>query len=498
MDTAGSRAARADELERHRPYVGYAACLTAGALLGLLLLEGSPSVVAAAIGAVPLLALLVKRPDYGLLLLFGLLVLTTDSPPEDSPGAFAIPDPDIGRGLPQATLTLFLLVGFFFFARRFLLERRRSRVSFKYLIVFALLLGLSAVRGAAAGWERVMIQMDFIKFLLPVLCFYLAVNAFEDRRLRDRMTGLLIATASAKAAVLCLFYFAGRGHLYGDDLIVSLDSADHLLFIMLLLVMGQRALDGRISFQRAVLYALGAAPMLFALVFSFRRGHWVGAVFSAVLWFLLMAVRAKRRAMVAALLAAAVALPVLWAVLSRDRPAEAAEGLSVLGRIRSIFDATQHSNVHHALEAQETLKDILADPIRGLGLGSLHRPVSSPLVDWDESQQPLQVVHNTFLYLWMKMGIGGLLFALWVAGRFIAALAALRRAPDDFRSDGIAWGASAGLWFAMFLTGPVPFYHHQSFLIALATALVVSLRAAGQAAGGLGGAGSPAAGAEGP
>ena len=152
-------------------------------------------------------------------------------------------------------------------------------------------------------------------------------------------------------------------------------------------------------------------------------------------------------------------------------------GPGMLSRIETLFDPNQHSNKHHYLESVTTLQDILQKPLLGMGLGGMHSPVSENIIDWPEESQPVHIVHNTFLVIWMKLGLSGLCFFLWIGVAYLKKLNAYRKSTD--RSP--AWpyiagiGSGVGIWFMMFITGPVPWYFHQTFLVVLFSALCINL-----------------------
>jgi len=119
----------------------------------------------------------------------------------------------------------------------------------------------------------------------------------------------------------------------------------------------------------------------------------------------------------------------------------------------------------------------MKSPFFGLGLASEHSPVDEDLGMWIEDLQPLNIVHNTFIYMWMKTGLLGFLFLMGCG--FTYTRGVMRYAKNYRSSENwpltTSLGSAIGIWFVMFMTGPVPFYLHQSYLIALFSAMVLSL-----------------------
>jgi O-antigen ligase len=208
--------------------------------------------------------------------------------------------------------------------------------------------------------------------------------------------------------------------------------------------------------------------MLFVILFAYRRAQWIGMIFSLSLLYLGAAKPVRRRLAI-----------VLMASLCTGSALAVATGLSqdkltrIASRLSSVFDRNQHSNVYHRLESQVTLRDLSKSPLLGMGMGGCH----SRLPGYNIDVVPTNVVHNTFLYIWMKTGLPGLLFFLWAAWLYAQQVLRVRRdhPQDTGQNLLLPLAASSGLWLAMFLTGPTLWYFHQTFLLALFAAIGMSL-----------------------
>jgi hypothetical protein len=73
----------------------------------------------------------------------------------------------------------------------------------------------------------------------------------------------------------------------------------------------------------------------------------------------------------------------------------------------------------------------------------------------------------------MKIGLPGLLFFLWAFWMYMRRI--LQHRPFRNRPLLLALASSSGMWLAMSLTGPTPWYLHQTFLIALFAAMAFVL-----------------------
>ncbi len=413
------------------------------------------------------------RPDWALYLYFCGVVVMTDDVPTRVVDSFFLPDADMIEGLPSALTTFFLLMFGVTVVRLMLIEQRRPPVALLPLAVITVIVCVAFVTGIFHGGDPELYRVDFFGMLIPVFTFCICLTLFDRREKIERLIDVLMAVAAVKALILAGYYLAGLGWIYKLDSlagyrITTMDSADLLVFITLPLIVMHRIVRSDLHGYKAALSITACVPMLYVVVFSYRRAQWVGLALSAGLLWLgaSKAVRSKISLLLLALLLLGSAVAVT-AGLDADKAAR------IVSRITSIFDSRQSSNVYHVLESRRVLQDLAGSPLFGLGLGSEH----SPLGLYEEDEVPANVVHNTFLYIWMKIGLAGLFFFLWFAGRFVRRVLRFRQEHIHSREWGLVLplAASSGVWLAMFLTGPTPWYLHQTGLIALFAAMAVAL-----------------------
>lgn len=344
-------------------------------------------------------------------------------------------------------------------------------IPFKYLYIYLGILFLAAITGARHGWDLVQIRVEFMNLVFPVLGFYLFSNVLNDRKKIEGMLWVVFIGCIIKSTILDIYYMMGRGILYssgGDEVyrIVTNDSGDLMVFITMILLAYAVVSSGIITGVKSLVLTVGAMPMLFAVIFSFRRGHWVGMLASAGILFLWSSSVQRRKTVAGALVIGMMVIPAVYLAGKGEVM------FKVVKRFSSIGDPEEASNVHHLMEARQTLKDILETPIVGLGLGSLHTATDT---GWEN--EPRTIVHNTWIYFWMKMGLLGLIFFVWAGVRYVRQIIAYVRM--DLRGDDrplvLAIASTVGLWMIMFLSAPVPWYFHQTFFIALFSSIVLSL-----------------------
>lgn len=416
------------------------------------------------------------RPAYALYILFFAIVMMTDSLPKGVTDAFAIEDFDVIQGVPSA-LQLYVLLVIAVTASRQVVLRRKPPAKLTYLAIWFGVLAFAFWVGARNGWPPVEIRISFRNMALPVLAFYVCLAILDRRELVLNMTKLLLVAAVMKATILDVYFLFGRGVPFalfdhGSSRIVTNDSGDLMLFIGMVVLIFTAIASGQLRGMRRWVGSACLLPLLFAIVFSFRRAHWLGLFVSialAVLW----AGRDVRPRLLKPLLAGIVATLLLAPPLAVFLDTGGRSGEQVFQRISSLFDPEHSSNKYHVEETVQVFRELRSAPITGLGLGSHHAPIT----DYGAEDEPTHVVHNTFLYIWMKTGLPGLLLFCIVGIAYVQRIVRfLRRSTNSpEKTIVLAFGSLVGLLFVMAMTGPVPWYLHQTLMVALIAALVVSL-----------------------
>lgn len=461
-----------------------ALCLAVGLLSGSLLIGYSWQIAFFLVLCPIALFIFFVKPEYGLYAFFFILVLMTEYFPESFPlttteGVFMFQDIKIAQGVPQLTIAALLVMFLIYTFRIYLIQGENWLIPTKYMFIWLCILLLSTLTGIIGDSDPIEIRVDLMHMLFPVLFFYLCVNILNDQSKIHRMVWILFFACAIKGTILSAYYLAGHGvpipEVEKMQAVTTYDTADLIVCITMILLAYAFYTKRIVTGWKRFVLVLCTVPMSFTLIFSFRRAAWLGMLASAALFFFLNPSFERKKMLVTLVLIMILFILLLYPSASLIFPRSEITLSSLSARLSSITDPKQSSNEHHYLESLQTLQEILTkNPLLGLGLGSRHKPIKG--VDWDAREQPTNIVHDSWLYFWMKTGIMGLIYFLWLGFLYIRNIGAFRRfLEEDNKAIALAIASSAALWFILALVSPLQFYYRRSFLIALFASIVVSL-----------------------
>jgi hypothetical protein len=452
--------------------------LLVGAMIGFALLS-IHWLLAAVIVVGPIIAIVVwRRPEYGLYGFFFFVFMLTDAMDDDVEGIFAFKDVKLVQGLPPFLISFFLAMSLVYFFKLYFVDRKNSAIPVRYGVALLVILLMATGTGLWRGWNLIDIRVDFMNIAYPTLGFYLCANVLNTRQKIYGMLRVLFVTGVIDASLLDAYYLRGHGWPYTDEnagfeRIVTYGGTDLMLFVAMIIIVYSASASSILIGWRRVVAVVGCLPMLFAILFSFRRGFWVGTLGSLIVFYFLSSAVEKRRARTwvwVGVVIVTVALPFAENVGTSEI------AYPFVQRVLSLADSGQSSNQHHLLESQQTLNELLqSSPILGLGLGSIHAPILG--IKWAPEKQPTRIVHNTYLLVWMKLGLPGFLFFMWLGLKYSAILHRYRKSTVSPHAGPIIAGTGSllGLWFVLLSTGPVISYWYETFTIVLFAAMTLLL-----------------------
>jgi O-antigen ligase len=441
-----------------------AAGAATGLVLGVVVVDGGPKVLLACLGVV-FLALSVVYPR---LIVYVLVVLVT-----------CLSQTEFGV---QATQSVFRLSSY---------TLNPVRLNLYEILIYCLLVILVARRAlgrlprGVPGWLTVpcvltgsVMLLQLARALVAGFPYFDTVSPFNGRYVlaavvalwcfaellgelsaRLRVLDLLYVCATGRAVfALVRFFFAGgdTANAYrGSGVKVALwESADHLLFAFLIVVLIAAWATGRIAGRRIAFWAGGSALMAATIALSYRRTSWLGLTAALVLASVVLLRRHQRSLALVGVVVAALG-GIVAASYTRFR-----SGAGLMARL--FPDVVSRVGPTRQDEWALAWQTILHNPIAG---ALTARRVASRFAYWDTS-----IVHNAFLFAWMKFGLAGLLSLCWLAVTCVVyAIRGVRmRISEDFISLGALSIVPFALALAMF---ELP-------LVELRTVLVLALTGA--------------------
>jgi O-antigen ligase len=219
-----------------------------------------------------------------------------------------------------------------------------------------------------------------------------------------------------------------------------------------------------------------SVPLLFSLLFSYRRGAWLACMAGAlVLAWMYRSQKADRtlraRWLAPAVLVASLAIVGFvasnWQELLTER----------LASIGDVYDDT--SNVFRIMDALNALTTFSRHPILGLGSGGqydfeYYSEAVAPAIFWENASR---ACHNGYVYVLFKMGIFGFIAYLSIVYCFVRRWLQLRKRVIT-SADRIAYYALGTGVIAILvnnLTSPVPDSLRPALLLAALMACVGAL-----------------------
>jgi O-antigen ligase len=300
-------------------------------------------------------------------------------------------------------------------ARR-LIEPRRVKLPPSVgipILVFVAVFGFQFARALTSGatYRQVMTFTSGRYALAGITALWCLSQLLDTPKVRLLLLDTLFAVATGRAIYALFRYFLGSGDtadVYRSSGVkVALwESADHMLFVMLIVAAIAAWATGRVSRRRLILWLPASALMAVTIILSFRRTGWLGLVAGLAVATFFLVPRSRRALVLVPVLVGAAA-----GVLAVSYRRFSGSG-SLWARLFPDL-ATSQGPTRQA-EWALAWKTISRNPLTG---DLMARRASSGFAYWDTS-----FVHNAFLFAWMKFGLLGLLALTSVivaCGRYI-------------------------------------------------------------------------------
>jgi O-antigen ligase len=287
-------------------------------------------------------------------------------------------------------------------------------------LVVGAVFGLQFARSMVAGnkYVDVVIAWDGKYIMAGVVSLWCFAELLDSPQTRLRLVDLLFVCATGRALYALARFAFGSGDTADAYRTLGLkvalwESADHILFTFLIIIAVAAWATGRVTGRRLMLWSLAALPLALTVVLSYRRTGWFGLAGALILASLLLVSRNQR-----ALAVLAVTLAFVGAIIVTSyRRFRSGSGL--LGRI--LPDVTSTAGPTRQDEWALAWQTVVKNPF--VGELTARRAGSTQLFYWDT-----RIVHNAFLFTWMKLGLGGLVSLILLGGACTAyAIRGVRR-----------------------------------------------------------------------
>jgi O-antigen ligase len=456
---------------RARPPVALAIGAAAGLVLGIVAVDGTLKIILACLGAI-FLALSIVYPRLILYVLVVLVACFSETTyGVQAHGVFRLSSLILNPVRLNISEILIYSLFFILAARRSLGSMPRGVPGWITVscLVSALLLLFQLGRALVAGTSYI----DAVNpwngqyILAAVVALWCFTELLGERLARLHLLDFLYVCATGRS-VYALFSFVFDG---GDTAnayrtsgvkVALWESADHLLFVFLITVAIAAWATGRVAGKRLAFWAAGSIPMALTVALSYRRTSWFGLAAALILVSVILVRRTERSlALVPAVLAVLAAIGA--ASYSRFRT-----GGGLLARL--FPDLVSRVGPTRQQEWALAWHTIVRNPIAG---DLMARRLASSFAFWDTA-----IVHNAFLFAWMKLGLAGLLSLCFLGATCVVyALQGVKaRVSEEYISFGVLGVVPFVLALAMFET---PLIELRTMLIlALVGALAVRVACA--------------------
>jgi hypothetical protein len=387
-------------------------------------------------GCLGVVALVGWRPRYGLYLTV-LLALAFEPTKNDAlmlPGYFTQSDIKSLTGLSflpftplEALLTLTALAALAHAA----VQRRwmRGGQLFGWIWLFLGLIGVSTFYGVGRGGDATIALWEVRCLVFGSVLALLTPDLLAERRHVDTLVNLIVAGAVFLAADIVLRHYTTLRHATVEDLVTAYAHETPIVLNLAIVLLLARLVWPASRGQRWL--ALLLPLLLFADIVTERRAGLV-ALDVALLVMALLTMRLKPRLFLVVVVPLAILccgyLAVFWnSSNSLGQPARAVHSIS------SPDPRDAASNDYRVIEAVNIRLNIKSAPVLGLGFGQkftfyMPLPDLSFWVFWH------YMTHDSFLWVWMKMGPLGFIVFLTLMGATVVRGVQLTRRLNETRA----------------------------------------------------------------
>ncbi len=317
------------------------------------------------------------------------------------------------------------VLGVWFFRKLFLRRQPILTEKFDYALAgFFLLCACSIIPAVLFGSNVMKWLREFIPFLTLLYIFPLREQVNSPKRLAIVIACFLLLCLAVAVDNVLSYKAAVTNVVYAWELLSSRRHANEPLFMAMVIAASSFLILAKSKLaQLATLVVLAFFGITLALTFS--RGYWVGALAGLLMLFWLFPARLKGRMLVYLSVFSLLVFGVIFLFFG-DLATFVLD--TVTRRFTTVGQAGQDlSFLARVAETEAVLSQIQSNPIMGYGFGKMYSfdpPIPMEMPTW--------YVHNTYLFLWYKVGLLALLCLLtFMSGIFQSCLRAYKTAKTN-------------------------------------------------------------------
>jgi hypothetical protein len=288
------------------------------------------------------------------------------------------------------------------------------------MLVFAGFVVAGFVIGEATNGNRYVAVWEARPLLYLPITYVLVTNLLTSRR-AYHVLAVVMGTAWLAHAVLALDSWASMSAVQRERLDSLVDHPSAVQMNVILFAAIAAWMVPRVPGVIRLVLLAAAVPVGWAWLVSERRSAMIGLAVGLIVLGIVMVRLNPRRLKAVAPIVIVVSVAYVGAFWSGSGPA--AFPAQSIKSVVATDEATlqdQQSNLYRDLENINLVATIEARPLTGMGFGQKFlRPVPLADISWFAFYEYMP--HNSLLWIWIKMGVGGFVTVLFLLGATIRA-----------------------------------------------------------------------------
>jgi O-antigen ligase len=364
-----------------------------------------------------------------------------------------------GLGLAEILLMLILFTAYVktYGERRHVASPMKPALVFLLFTIF-LSLGVSyrEYQSDPRGFYDFVAVYNAGRVLFPYALFFGILYGIRDKRELRLFFNIILGLACIVAFLMIVQYGMGKSHsiIYGDAeqgrLVVGLSDEQDVtrsippgLSMIGYMFLTTLYMSASFRGKKSSVYGALAAVLAAGLVLSFTRNLWIGTGAGVIGIVAVSAgqVRARLAIILVIVVASGIALSLAVSTVSPGKGHDLSKAL--LSRFQSISGGKVLKDENRLEENRQAWKIVQEHPIFGTGMGStLKRVYIHNYGGPGFSTASSNIIHNSWLNIWVHYGICGLISFAWLTVVFLSRALRLWKKADEawIRCMGLAFG----------------------------------------------------------